>query len=48
MDGVPGTTAIATYFGDAVPLVSQLLGAALQYHLLRLLVRAAHGGRAAG
>jgi len=25
MDGVPGTTAIATYFGDAVPLVSQLL-----------------------
>ncbi|MDQ6832758.1 MAG: hypothetical protein M3008_05110 [Chloroflexota bacterium] len=26
MDGVPGTTAIATYFGDAVPLVSQLLG----------------------
>lgn len=25
LDGVPGTTAIATYFGDAVPLVSQLL-----------------------
>lgn len=25
MDGMRGTTAIATYFGDAVPLVSQLL-----------------------
>lgn len=25
MDGVPGTTALATYFGDAVPLVGQLL-----------------------
>ena len=31
MDGVPGTTAIATYFGDAVPLVSQLL--ALPFNL---------------
>ncbi len=25
MDGVPGTTAIATYFGDAVPLTERLL-----------------------
>lgn len=25
MDGVPGTTAIATYFGDAVPLAGRLL-----------------------
>ncbi len=25
MDGVPGTTAIATYFGDAVPLAERLL-----------------------
>ncbi len=32
MDGVPGTTAIATYFGDAVPLVSRLLD--LPFHLV--------------
>jgi 5-methyltetrahydropteroyltriglutamate--homocysteine methyltransferase len=30
MDGVRGTTAIATYFGDAVPLVSRLLNLPFQ------------------
>ncbi len=32
MDGVPGTTALATYFGDAVPLVAHLLS--LPFHIV--------------
>ena len=47
MDGVPGTTAIATYFGDAVPLVSQLLALPFSIVVLRLLLCAARRGRAA-